>query len=195
MHTRPPPPGPHCFLTGRLYHHVPNPSQLPEKATFYLFRDGIQPAWEDEANLGGGIWSVQFPRERTAGKIGKHWCNLMLSAIGETLDVPFPAGARPVSSLEQSPSVVAGVALAARNNFYRLSVWTLAPPDANKSADDPVQRLGQRTYDVGLNFKVNALGFGLEDKLSTGLGSEVEFQTHEDAGRSKGRGGKGKVSV
>lgn len=108
----------------------------------------------------------------------------MLGAIGEMLDLPYPPGTRPIPSLDE-PSVVSGVALAARPAFYRVSIWTRAPKDAVPDAKDETHRIGLRTYDVGMQFKTNILGFKLGDKLGGAFGSEVEFQSHEDAGAGK----------
>lgn len=56
-----------------LYHNIIPPSQLPAKANYYLFKQGIKPAWEDPANAKGGKWAVQFPREKSRGTIDSLW--------------------------------------------------------------------------------------------------------------------------
>lgn len=56
-----------------LYNNVIPPSQLPGKANYYLFRDGIMPAWEDAANKDGGKWSIQVPREKCKPVVDKMW--------------------------------------------------------------------------------------------------------------------------
>ncbi len=68
------------------------PSQLPQKANYYLFKvsvitsrqrkaaqwtiwlqEGIIPAWEDEANKNGGKWSIQLPRDKNRSVVDKMW--------------------------------------------------------------------------------------------------------------------------
>lgn len=56
-----------------LYNNIVPPSNLPQSANFYLFKEGIQPAWEDPANGNGGKWSVQLPREKHRSQIDKLW--------------------------------------------------------------------------------------------------------------------------
>lgn len=76
----------------RLYNNIVPPSQLPQKANYYLFKvrialdspdyllrthdsiqEGIIPAWEDEANKYGGKWSIQLPRDKNRSNIDKMW--------------------------------------------------------------------------------------------------------------------------
>lgn len=46
---------------------------LPPKANYYLFKRGVKPAWEDEANAKGGKWSIQLPREKSRAGIDTLW--------------------------------------------------------------------------------------------------------------------------
>jgi len=56
-----------------LYNNIVPPSQLPQKANYYLFKEGIIPAWEDDANKNGGKWSIQLPRDKNRGHVDKMW--------------------------------------------------------------------------------------------------------------------------
>lgn len=56
-----------------LYNNIVPPSQLPGKANYYLFKDGIIPAWEDAQNKNGGKWAIQVPRDKTKGTIDQMW--------------------------------------------------------------------------------------------------------------------------
>ena len=57
----------------RLYNNIIPPSQLPQKANYYLFKEGIIPAWEDEANKNGGKWSIQLPKDKNRANVDKMW--------------------------------------------------------------------------------------------------------------------------
>lgn len=63
-----------------LYNTIVPPSTLPLKSNYYLFKDGIIPAWEDPKNKNGGKWSIQVPREKTKGSIDRMW----LYTVGNT---------------------------------------------------------------------------------------------------------------
>ena len=78
-------------MHARLYNNIVPPSQLPQKANYYLFKvcgnvclcspafltrvaqEGIIPAWEDDANKNGGKWSIQLPREKNRPYVDKMW--------------------------------------------------------------------------------------------------------------------------
>jgi len=169
-----------------LYNNIVPPSQLPQKANYYLFKDEIIPAWEDDANKYGGKWSIQLPRDKNRGNVDRMWLYTMLAAIGETFDpllsLPHPAhGPAP-------QSLITGVIVSTRNQFYRLSIWTrLAPPSSNPTAED--EDLRKRIETIGKHFKMQVLGYGETQKLAGPLATEVEFQSHKDS-EKKGRGKK-----
>lgn len=73
----------------RLYNNIVPPSQLPQKANYYLFKEGIIPAWEDEANKNGGKWSIQLPKDKNRGNVDKMWLYTVSGRI--SLDSAFPS--------------------------------------------------------------------------------------------------------
>jgi len=161
-----------------LYHNIVPPSALPPKANYYLFKEGIIPAWEDEANKYGGKWSIQFPKEKTRSNIDKMWLYTMLAAIGETFDPSLNSNADP-SSAPPEPSLITGVIVSSRPQFYRVSIWTrLAPAFANNAEDD---KLKDKIEAIGKHFKISVLGFSESQKLSGPLATEVEFASHKDS--------------
>jgi translation initiation factor 4E len=66
----------------QLHSHLLRPEMVQGSADLMLFRDGIRPVWEDEANKGGGKWTL---RMKKAGA-SLVWEELLLNLIGETLD-------------------------------------------------------------------------------------------------------------
>jgi len=161
-----------------LYNNIVPPSQLPQRANYYLFKAGIIPAWEDEANKNGGKWSIQLPREKNRGSVDKWWLNTMLDAIGEQFDPHFE---------EPTPhSLVTGVIVSTRPQFYRISVWTRLAPGGT---GDDLEKLRERTEVIGKHFKMKVLGFAEGQKLAGPLATEVEFISHKDS-EKKGKGKK-----
>ncbi|KAG6879711.1 hypothetical protein C0992_012559 [Termitomyces sp. T32_za158] len=166
-----------------LYNNVVPPSQLPQKANYYLFKDGIIPAWEDEANKNGGKWSIQLPREKNRGNVDKMWLYTMLAAIGETFD---PSPVISDGPEKTAKSLITGVILSTRPAFYRLSIWTRLAPSGEDDA------LRERIEGVGRHFKTSVLGFQEGQKLVGGLATEVEFVSHKD---SEKKGSKSKKII
>jgi hypothetical protein len=56
-----------------LYNNIKAPSQLQPSATYYLFKDGIQPKWEDPKNANGGCWTATVPRTPNANQLLDAW--------------------------------------------------------------------------------------------------------------------------
>jgi len=103
----------------------------------------------------------------------------MLSAIGETLDAPFPNGT-PHSQGPGEDELITGVLMAARPNYYRLAIWT-------RKADTESEAITQRLMDIGKHFKCSVLGFQLGDRIASSYGTEVEFQSHSESEKKKGK--------
>ncbi|XP_046998053.1 eukaryotic translation initiation factor 4E type 2-like isoform X1 [Schistocerca americana] len=62
-----------------LYSHLIRPSELSSQSDFHLFKMGIKPMWEDEANRNGGKWVVRLRK----GIVSRCWENLVLAMLGE----------------------------------------------------------------------------------------------------------------
>lgn len=61
------------------YCHLIRPCELTGHSDFHLFKDGIKPMWEDEANRYGGKWIVRLRK----GLASRCWENLILAMLGE----------------------------------------------------------------------------------------------------------------
>lgn len=112
----------------------------------------------------------------------------MLSAIGEMLETPSAEKQPPAASDE----MVAGVILQARANFYRISVWTRRADEwdvevPEGEAPSEAAAVGERLKDIGRFLKTEVLGYPLDAKVGGGFSSEVEFQSHKDSEKKRGK--------
>lgn len=107
------------------------------------------------------------------------WLYTMLAAIGETFDpAPLETDGSP------SQSLITGVIVSIRLQFYRISIWTrLAPSTSDEDG------LRERVESVGRHFKVNVLGYPDNARLAGPLATEVEFLSHKDS-EKKGKAAK-----
>ncbi|ORY28030.1 translation initiation factor eIF 4e-like domain-containing protein [Naematelia encephala] len=173
-----------------LYNNIVPPSQLPGKANYYLFKDGIMPAWEDPANKNGGKWAIQLPREKSKAAIDKMWLYTMLAAIGETFETPLPSKDGKETPVPLESDLVTGVIVSSRPNFYRIAIWTRDAPDTSLTEADPLVR---RIMTIGRHFKTSALGYDPEQKIvSSGLATDIAFESHRD---SEKKGNKNRLTV
>lgn len=72
----------------RLWNNLPLGTELSFGSDYFLFRNTIQPAWEDEHNLGGGRFLLRFDRYdgQDNTKTEKYWLWTLLALIGETIE-------------------------------------------------------------------------------------------------------------
>lgn len=61
------------------YAHMTRPHDLNGHADIHMFKDGIRPLWEDDANKNGGKWIVRLKK----GLATRCWENLILAILGE----------------------------------------------------------------------------------------------------------------
>ncbi|TXT08461.1 uncharacterized protein COLE_05385 [Cutaneotrichosporon oleaginosum] len=166
-----------------LYNNIVPPSQLPGKTNYYLFKDGIIPAWEDAQNKNGGKWAIQVPHDKTKSQIDQMWLYTMLAAIGETFESGLDGSAPERSDL------VTGVIMSCRPGFYRIALWTRDAPDVTLDENDPLMK---RILAIGRYFKVAVLGYELDQKLVTGgYQTELTFESHKDSEKKGNKVGLG----
>jgi len=106
----------------RLYNNVTPPSQLPLGCSYNLFKNTIEPKWEDTSNAKGGKWTIIIQKSR--GQLDRMWLWLLLACIGQVL--------------EEDDDEICGIVVNVRKNQDKLCIWT-------KDADnkDAVVKIGQ----------------------------------------------------
>eukprot|EP01113_Clastostelium_recurvatum_P000619 TRINITY_DN1028_c0_g1_i1.p1 TRINITY_DN1028_c0_g1~~TRINITY_DN1028_c0_g1_i1.p1 ORF type:complete len:225 (-),score=32.59 TRINITY_DN1028_c0_g1_i1:50-724(-) len=106
----------------RVFNNIKPASQLTAGSNYYLFRDPIEPKWEDKANKEGGKWLLNVNRGGRSSPLDQQWLWAVLACIGE--------------SFEHSEEVM-GVVVNVRRNGDRVSVWT-----ANAANEVAVKSIG-----------------------------------------------------
>lgn len=89
-----------------IYTHLKRPSQIPAVSDYHIFKDGIRPVWEDEANKKGGKWIIRLKK----GVADRYWEDLLLAIVGDQF---LEAG-----------DEVCGAVLSVRSGEDVLSIWT-----------------------------------------------------------------------
>ena len=49
-----------CEQFWKIFSHLVRPDDLQSPADYHVFKEGIKPMWEDEANRFGGKWIVRL---------------------------------------------------------------------------------------------------------------------------------------
>jgi len=98
----------------RYYNHMVKPSKIETNSNYHLFKKGIKPMWEDSSNAKGGKWVLTIKGEK--GVADSLWENVILSLVGETLDME---------------NEICGAVFSKRKGGDRIAVW-------NRSRDNEV---------------------------------------------------------
>lgn len=89
-----------------IYTHLKRPLQLPTVSDYHIFKDGIRPVWEDDANKKGGKWIIRLKK----GVADRYWEDLLLAIVGD--------------QFMEASDEVCGAVLSVRSGEDVLSVWT-----------------------------------------------------------------------
>lgn len=91
-----------------LYNNIIPPSRLSYGSDLHLFREGIEPKWEDPRCEHGGKWTAMIPKGQPQ-MLDSAWLHAVLACIGEQFD---------------EGEEVCGVVVNVRPKQYRISLWT-----------------------------------------------------------------------
>nr|CAD7445564.1 unnamed protein product [Timema bartmani] len=70
----------------RLFHHIKQASELKQGCDYSLFKKGILPMWEDDANKRGGRWLINLEKKHRGHDLNNYWLEVLLCLIGEAFD-------------------------------------------------------------------------------------------------------------
>lgn len=61
-----------------LYNHIKPPSDIKAGNDYSLFKKGIRPMWEDEANNQGGRWVITWSRFNNKQDMDNVWLDVVI---------------------------------------------------------------------------------------------------------------------
>jgi len=128
----------------RWFNWLKPPSQLETSSNYHLFKKGIRPMWEDEANANGGKWVLTM--KSNPQLLDRCWSWLTMALVGEELD---------------EKDEICGAVVSLRTKLDRIQLWTRSKDDVER-----INSIGKRIVkllDVG-----NEPGVGLEFQYHSG---------------------------
>ncbi|XP_054423983.1 eukaryotic translation initiation factor 4E type 1B [Pteronotus mesoamericanus] len=93
-----------------MYSHIQLASKLSPGCDYALFKDGIEPMWEDARNKRGGRWLVSLAKQQRHIELDRLWLETLLCLIGE--------------SFEEYSREVCGAVINIRAKGDKIAVWT-----------------------------------------------------------------------
>ncbi|OQD73502.1 hypothetical protein PENDEC_c015G01451 [Penicillium decumbens] len=163
-----------------VYSHLKRPSLLPTVSDYHIFKKGIRPVWEDEANRRGGKWIVRLKK----GVADRYWEDLLLAMVGD--------------QFAEAGDEVCGAVLSVRGGEDVLSVWTRIDGGRNIKIRETIKRLLAFPLDTNIIWKSHddsiaqrsAIDQARQEKAANSnahLATERRRPTgHEDSDKGKG---------
>jgi len=93
----------------RVFNNLKPASTLPQGSNYHIFKEHVEPKWEDPMNSKGGKWTVNVPNKSRAASLDQMWLWTVLACIGETV---------------RSPDDVCGMVVSVRKAGDRVQIWT-----------------------------------------------------------------------
>ncbi|TFK49237.1 translation initiation factor eIF4e [Heliocybe sulcata] len=126
----------------RYFNWLKPPSKLERNSNYHLFKSGIKPMWEDEANANGGKWVLTM--KNNPALLDRCWSWLAMALVGEELD---------------EGDEICGAVVSLRSKVDRIQLWTRSKEDVerlNGIAKKMVKILDVSEGDnIGLEFQYN----------------------------------------
>jgi len=125
-----------------VQNHISLPDKISHKSrpNMYLFRKGVRPTWEDEANVGGGSWTLIIPKAKRFELLNKLWFEMMIAVVGNA----FP---------QEFDDKINGILVQRRQKEDRISLWV------KDFADEQLQN------NIG-NWMKETMGLSRYDKIT-----------------------------
>ncbi|XP_053812910.1 eukaryotic translation initiation factor 4E type 1B isoform X2 [Vidua chalybeata] len=135
-----------------LYSHIQLASKLTPGCDYSLFKDGIEPMWEDSQNKRGGRWLITLAKQQRHSELDRFWLDTLLCLIGEMFD--------------EYSDEVCGAVINIRTKGDKIAIWTREAEN-----QEGVTHIG-RVYKehLGLSQKV-AIGYQAHADTATKSGS------------------------
>jgi translation initiation factor 4E len=124
-----------------------HPCDIPPHCDIHVFKMGIKPMWEDEANKNGGKWIVRLRKEISS----RSWENLLLAMLGEQ----FIVG-----------DEICGAVISIRPTEDIISIWNKTANDSQLTAKirDTITRVMQLPQQTIMEYKEHDMS--IKDKSS-----------------------------
>jgi len=121
-----------------IHSHIKRPDEVSNVSDFHIFRKGVRPVWEDDANIDGGKWIVRLKK----GLAARYWEGLVIAIISEQFDVG---------------EEICGAVLSIRHSEDILSLWNRSATDSktNLRIRDTMKRILILPHDTVMEYKTH----------------------------------------
>jgi len=138
-----------------VYNHIQAASKLQSGCDYSMFKEGIEPMWEDERNKQGGRWLVNTQKNVRQQELDRLWLETLMLLVGEAFG-------------DYSDSVC-GAVVQIRTKGDKLAIWT------NNAHDQDANLSIGRTFKERLNLPPKLLiGYQAHEDTMSKTGSTTK---------------------
>uniref|UniRef100_A0A671N3P2 Eukaryotic translation initiation factor 4E type 2-like n=1 Tax=Sinocyclocheilus anshuiensis TaxID=1608454 RepID=A0A671N3P2_9TELE len=149
----------------KFYSHLVRPGDLTGHSDFHLFKEGIKPMWEDEANKNGGKWIIRLRK----GLASRFWENIILAMLGEQ----FMVG-------EEICGVVVSIRFQVRiRNHHPVTSYCVCESDTSVCPQEDILSIWNKTASDQVT--TSRIRDTLRRVLNLPPNTIMEYKTHNDS--------------
>lgn len=155
-----------------LYSYILLPSKLRVKNDYMLFREKIEPKWEDPSNKNGGKWQLVLPNKFRLDKLDGMWLTTILSMIGEHYG--------------DLGMFVNGAYLQRRQKEDRISLWTRSADPRDKESTEMIGRILKHALHLSVKSELHYLKHedpNINNTSKTGQPNQSWHRRNQEANR------------
>jgi len=140
-----------------LWNNIKSASDLPAGSNYHVFKEGIEPTWEDTQNIKGGKWVVSIKNSQRDSQLNLLWMWSVLACIGNTFE---------------DEDEICGVVVSIRKGSDRISLWTRTALE-----DEKTVRIGQHLKDLlGIQFKIQYQAHADAKETSSSFNNKPRYE-------------------
>jgi len=107
-----------------LWNNIKGAHELAPGSDYHVFKEGINPMWEDKRNKSGGKWVLVLKNNQRKTQLNPLWLSALLAAIGASFD---------------DDTQVNGIVVSLRKSMDKIALWTSDAGD-----DRAIKRIGEQ---------------------------------------------------
>jgi len=111
-----------------LWNNIKGAHELGPGSNYHVFKEGIEPKWEDPSNKKGGKWIIQIKNSQRETQLNQIWLYTVLACIG--------------CSFEDDDEVC-GVVVSLRKKDDKICLWT-----KNADSAEKCKRIGKQLREI-----------------------------------------------
>lgn len=118
----------------RLFNNIVPSSRLSPGSNYHLFKENVEPKWEDPVNENGGKWVVTLQARQRREHLDRLWLWAVLAVIGESFEFS---------------NEICGLVVSIRKSMDKIALWTRT--SSNRDATVSVGRQFKQSLELAEN--------------------------------------------